>query len=451
MRFEQYRLYHVWDLLVALSVTCVAVTTPLWLVLGYAPAVGTTALDGAITLILCLDVIVQWYRPESARRLTTSRASWSVSRRVAWCSIDVLAAIPFRLLAGTTILSLVPLVKLARVAQRMQQWRHHAVQRANVLRLVFFVYWLLLTAHWLACGWLALNGNTTLADQVVVHGFRRYLRALYWSVTTLSTIGYGDLTPITDAQIVFTMVVMFLGVAIYGYVIGNVASLLANIDLAKRHYLENMERLSAFMRYRDIPPLLQRRLRDYYAHLWENRLGGYDEAGIMADLPESLRTEVALFLRRDLIEQAPLFRGASHELVREMALQLRPVVFTPGDYIMRTGQYGREMYFISRGTVEVMAADGHTVMATLTDGAFFGEVALLFSQPRNASIRAVDYCDLYTLDKDTFDHVLVRYPEFAAQIKEQAEKRPGEEVMAHPEQAAQHALPRQSSHCPETG
>jgi voltage-gated potassium channel len=183
-----------------------------------------------------------------------------------------------------------------------------------------------------------------------------------------------------------------------------------------------MERLGAFMRYRNIPPVLQRRLRDYYAYLWENRLG-YDESNALADLPDSLRTEVALFLRRDFIEHAPLFRGASHELVREMALQLRPVVFTPGDFIFRAGQYGRHMYFISRGMVEIIAPDGEIVMTTLKDGEFFGELALLFSQPRTASARAVDYCDLYTLDKDTFDHALARYPEFAAHIQEEVHRR----------------------------
>lgn len=422
MRFDPQRLYHVWDLVIALSVTYVAVEIPLRLVLGYVPSMSMITLEGAITLILGLDVFMQWYRPESVGRLALSPSSRAASGRVTWCGIDLLAAIPFKFLSSATILPLVHLVKLARVAQRMRQWRHHAVQHANVLRLAFFVYWLLLTAHWLACGWLALDGNTTFADQVVVYGYRRYLRALYWSVTTLATIGYGDLTPTTDAQIAYTMVVMFLGVALYGYVIGNVTSLLANIDLARRHYLENMERLGAFMHYRSIPPTLQRRLRDYYAHLWEHRLG-YDEASVMADFPESLRTEVALFLRRDFIEHAPLFKGASQELVRELALQLHPVVFTPGDYIVRTGQYGRHMYFISRGIVEIIAADGHTVVATLKDREFFGEVALLFSQPRNASVRAVDYCDLYTLDKDTFDQVLARYPGFAAHIKEEAEKR----------------------------
>ena len=111
------------------------------------------------------------------------------------------------------------------------------------------------------------------------------------------------------------------------------------------------------------------------------------------------------------------------ELVREIALELRPVVYTPGDYVFRAGQYGRNMYFISRGTVEIIAADGKTVVNTLHAGNFFGELALLFSQPRTASVRAVDYCDLYTLDKETFDHVLARYPGFAAHIKQEADKR----------------------------
>lgn len=421
MPFEYYRLYQLWDVLIALSVTFIAVETPLRLVLDYAPPIGLMAMDSTLTFLLCLDVYVQWYRhrePAGRVAVSTSRA---VGQRVVWFGVDLLAALPFKLLAPTTLLLLVQLVKLARVAQRLRQWRHHEVHHANVLRLVFFVYWLLLTAHWLACGWLALGGNTTLAGDPA-EGFTRYLRALYWSFTTLATIGYGDLTPVTNPQVVYAMIVMFIGVSAYGYVIGNIAGLLANIDVAKTHYLETMERLVAFMRYRNLPPTLQRRLRDYYAYLWENRLG-YDESSVMAELPDSLRAEVALYLRRDFIEHAPLFKGASHELVREIALELRPVVYTPGDYIFRAGQYGRHMYFISRGTVEVVAADGTTVLNTLKDGDFFGEVALLFSQPRTASVRAVDYCDLYTLDKETFDRILGRYPDFAAHIKSEADKR----------------------------
>jgi hypothetical protein len=368
--------------------------------------------------VLGVDVFVQWYRivPQPVSSAENSR-QWAIAPNIGWRMVDLVAVLPFRVLPGGALFELLRLLKLARMAQLMRRWRHQAVQNAQILRLVFFVCWLFIIAHWLACGWLAIGGIDMEADE-----FSKYLRALYWCITTLATVGYGDIVPKTNLQTVYTMVVMLLGVGVYGYVIGNVTNLVANIDLAKSHYRENMERLAAFMRYRNIPPALQRRLNDYYAYLWENRLG-YDESTVLADLPDSLRIEVAVFLRRDFIERAPLFQGASHELVREMALQLRPVVFTPGDFIFRAGQYGHNMYFISRGTVEIIAPDGSTVLTTLTDGQFFGELALLFSQPRTASVRSVDYCDLYTLDKDTFDHVLTRYPEFAAQIKEEAGRR----------------------------
>jgi len=417
MRLDYHHLYRLWDLLITATMAFVAIEVPEHFVLEY-NITAHPVVYWLVTFVLCVDVFVQWYRiaPQLVRP-AESRPRWAIAPDIGWLIVDLVAVIPFRVLPGGALFELLRLLKLARVAQLMRRWRGQAVQNAQILRLVFFVCWLFIIAHWLACGWLAIGGIDMEADE-----FSKYLRALYWCITTLATVGYGDIVPKTNLQTVYAMVVMLLGVGVYGYVIGNVTNLVANIDLAKTHYRENMERLAAFMRYRNIPPTLQRRLRDYYAYLWENRLG-YDESTILADLPESLRTEVALFLRRDFIEHAPLFQGASHELVREMALQLRPVVFTPGDLIFRAGQYGYNMYFISRGTVEIIAPDGTTVLTTLTDGQFFGELALLFSQPRTASVRAVDYCDLYTLDKDTFERVLMRYPEFAAHIKEEADRR----------------------------
>lgn len=410
--------YYVWDVLLAVSMTFAAVEIPLRYVLDYEPSWMLVVLDWCLIAILCFDVFVRWRRPsESVGRFlpssTTPKRIWSRT----WFSLDVLAAFPFEGFAALATWPLLHLVKLARVAQHMQRWRRHEIQYANILRLVFFIYWLLLTSHWLACGWIALGGSVIQTDKA-----SQYLRALYWCITTLATVGYGDVVPQTNAQTVYAMIAMLIGVGVYGYVIGNVTSLLANIDLAQSHYMESMERLTAFMRYRNIPPLLQRRLRDYHAYLWENRMG-FDEQSVLAELPDSLRSEVALFLRRDFIEHAPLFKGASHELVREMALELRPVVFTPGDYIFRAGQYGRHMYFISHGSVEIVSPDGQTVVNTLHDGDFFGELALLFSQSRSASVRAVNYCDLYTLDKDTFDRVLAHYPDFAAHIRGEAERR----------------------------
>jgi voltage-gated potassium channel len=283
--------------------------------------------------------------------------------------------------------------------------------------MLLFVFWLGLTAHWLACGWLALTGPFDVNDK-----WGSYIHSLYWCVTTLTTVGYGDVTPITKVQEIYTMLVMILGVGMYGYVIGNVATLLANIDMARAQYLSNMERLSTFMKYRDIPSNLQRRIYEYYSYLWEHRLG-FDESAVLSELPGSLQAEVSLVLKGDLITKVPFLRGASHELIRDIAFELHPVVFSPGTWIFQAGEMGRHLYFISHGKVEVIAPDGKTIYTTLEDGDFFGEIALISNQPRTASVRTIDYCDLYTIDRDTFQRILTHYPDFEKHIQEVAQMR----------------------------
>lgn len=95
---------------------------------------------------------------------------------------------------------------------------------------------------------------------------------------------------------------------------------------------------------------------------------------------------------------------------------------------MRRGQIGNQLYFINKGTVDVFAPDDRAVIATLSDGDFFGEMALLTRQPRANTVVAVDYCNLYTLERKKFDQVLEEFPEIAAEVHRVAERRRSESV-----------------------
>jgi putative ABC transport system ATP-binding protein len=87
----------------------------------------------------------------------------------------------------------------------------------------------------------------------------------------------------------------------------------------------------------------------------------------------------------------------------------RVEVFPPGAAIIRAGEPVNErskFYLIRRGTVEVFRADEDGPLqkvAELGPGRYFGEVALLMDQPRNATVRAVDRVEVYTVDRATFD------------------------------------------------
>ena len=178
MRLDYYHLYRLWDLLITATMAFVAIEVPEHYVLEY-NVTAHPVVYWLVTLVLCVDVFVQWYRmgPQLVSPAEHSRR-WATAPNIGWLIVDLVAAIPFRFLPGGALFELLRLLKLARVAQLMRNWRRQAVQNAQILRLVFFVCWLFITAHWLACGWLAIGGIDMEADD-----FSKYLRALYWCIT----------------------------------------------------------------------------------------------------------------------------------------------------------------------------------------------------------------------------------------------------------------------------
>ncbi len=120
-------------------------------------------------------------------------------------------------------------------------------------------------------------------------------------------------------------------------------------------------------------------------------------------------------INRDVLERVPLFAECDAVFLHNLAMMLQPVVVRRGDWIIRKGEPEKEMYIINRGQVDVIDEKSH-VIATLSDGDFFGEMGLLLSQPRTASIRATTDCDLFMLAQTDFRKALHDQPQFAVSI-----------------------------------
>jgi voltage-gated potassium channel len=424
------RLRRYWDFSILAAAIYAALTIPISVVFRSASPGLSLVSDLLVVLVFMADIGMNFNTSfRSQGKLVEERAT--VARRYVrgWLWLDVTAALPigviFALTASTSggtalqLLRLIPLLKLIRIGRTLGRIGDTNVNPA-ILRLSQLVFWILLAAHVISCGWMLIAGNPDgLAPR------DRYIEAFYWTITTLTTIGYGDITPSGSAQIAFVVLIEILGAGMYGLVIGNIANLIANIDVAKTQYREKLDKVSAFLKYRNIPGDLQRKINNYYTYLWESRRG-YAESSVLDDLPDPLKVSVSLFLNKEIIEKVPIFEKASDDLIRDIIMNLQPVVFTPEDYIVRAGETGFDMFFISKGSVDVVSPNERMVYATLRDGQFFGEIALLLSTPRTATIKAREYCDLYRLDKETFDRVVSRYPEFAETIQELAESRRAE-------------------------
>lgn len=384
-----------------------------------------------IALVFAVDILIEFqtvYQHEGS--LIIDLRERSLRYLKGSLVADVLAAFPGLFLQAKGVLPsgifvivyFMPLLKLIKVNKTLRE-TGEAIINPAIFRLLMLVFWILMAAHLIACLWILVSGNP---DNLIP--VDRYISSFYWTMTTLATIGYGDITPKGSQQMLFVIVIEVLGAAMYGLVIGNIAGLIANIDVAKSQYREKLDKINSFLRYRNIPEHLMKKINNYYSYLWDTRKG-YDEIEFLHDLPVALKESVALHLNKEIIQRVPLFEKADASLIRDIILQLEPVVFTPGDYIVRAGELGRDMFFISKGTVTVVSADETITYAILKAGQFFGEISLLLSMPRTATIKATGFCELYRLDKDQFSIVVEQYPEFKQSIQVLAEKR-REEVQA---------------------
>ena len=388
-----------WDLAVAAVATAAAVYVPLAVLPGFVEP--SAAVEWGLTAVFGLDAVVQARRLREAPRRGARRTLVATG----------LAAVP-AFLVGVQALWLLRLLALARVADAVRTLGRRDAGSASRLRLATLAYGLALTVHLVTCGFVRLGGVPPGPDA------DRYLGAAYWSVSTLTTVGYGDVLPQTPLQKLYAIGVMLLGVGVYATLIGNVASLVSRADPLRAAHAQQRERRDAFMRYRALPVPLRRRVQAYHDYLWDRGLAG-SEAEVLGDLPPGLRDEVALALRRDLVRGVPLFEGASDAFRRDVTLQMRPIAALAGDTLVRAGESGREMYVLSRGAAEVLGPDGE-VLRTLTAGDVFGELALLHDAPRTATVRALVTSDLYVLERDAYERVARAHPELAVALRRRA-------------------------------
>ena len=124
----------------------------------------------------------------------------------------------------------------------------------------------------------------------------------------------------------------------------------------------------------------------------------------------------------DVLERLPLFENADPLLLNSAIMVLHSATAAAGDIIIRQGDSAEEMYLICRGEVEVIENQDR-VVGILNDGDFFGEIGLLMSIPRTATIRARTLCDLFVMKRADFVRILQDHPQFADKIVTVARER----------------------------
>ncbi|KAG9402212.1 Potassium voltage-gated channel sub H member 5 [Aphanomyces cochlioides] len=260
--------------------------------------------------------------------------------------------------------------------------------------------------------WISDQGlnNATLGE--------KYVLSLYFAFTTMATVGYGDILPISHLEVAYVIFYMLVGASVFGYIIGSMSSLVDQMQTKSMAAKEKMNRVKDYMKERRLPKPLCNRIRRYF-EFYMSQKEIADESAFLDDLSDDLRTQLVLHLNRDVVSKISFFSHQDDACISYLMGILYQECCTPGEYIFYEGEYGRHMYFLVKGTVEVVINAGTAKEITckvLTEGSFFGELAMLLSSKRCASVRAKTFGILYVLSRNGMERIRTHYPDISNQI-----------------------------------
>ncbi|XP_038073452.1 cyclic nucleotide-gated channel rod photoreceptor subunit alpha-like [Patiria miniata] len=295
----------------------------------------------------------------------------------------------------------------------------------NRVRAFKLIMYLGVIIHWIGCFYYMLsdmegfgsNDWVYPAEEASQGLLRKYILCIYWSMMTLTTIGETD-PPHNDIEYVFTGITFLVGVFLFAAVVGNVGDVISNMNAARQEFTTKMDAIKFYMNHRKVPDVLQTRVKKWSDYAW-SRTQALDDQTFLEILPPRLRAEIAIHVHLETLKKVKIFEDCEQGLLCELVLKLRSQIFSPGDYICRRGEIGREMYIINHGKVQVVVQDAETqqsmVVATLSEGNYFGEISLLKldegQNRRTADVVSLGYSELLCLSKKDLMQALVEYPD----------------------------------------
>uniref|UniRef100_A0A3Q3LYM8 Voltage-gated delayed rectifier potassium channel KCNH4 n=1 Tax=Mastacembelus armatus TaxID=205130 RepID=A0A3Q3LYM8_9TELE len=238
-----------------------------------------------------------------------------------------------------------------------------------------------------------------------------YVTSLYFALSSLTSVGFGNVSANTDSEKIFSICTMLIGALMHAVVFGNVTAIIQRMYSRRSLYHTRTKDLKDFIRVHRLPKALEQRMLECFQTMWSVN-NGIDVSELLKDFPDELRADIAMHLNKELL-QLPLFESASRGCLRSLSLIIKTSFCAPGEFLIRQGDALQAIYFVCSGSMEVLK--DNTVLAILGKGDLIGSDSLTKEQviKTNANVKALTYCDLQYISLKGLREVLRLYPEYA--------------------------------------
>ena len=212
-----------------------------------------------------------------------------------------------------------------------------------IYRLINLTTKILFISHFSACLWhyIALNenDNSNWLSQYYGNEFcssgSRYFTSLYWSITTITTVGYGDIYPKSNLEKTFSILMMLIGCGLFGYSLNSINEIIKDYNEGQRQYKETLKAMNRSLRRQNIPANLILKAKKYLKHAWKEEMANQKQSLFMNKLPSNLTEEIEKNKNKNVLQKMTFFNRFSKQFLRKLRCHIREMKFAPGDFIIQ--------------------------------------------------------------------------------------------------------------------
>ena len=404
----------------------------------------TITIDLIIDIFLFIDIILNFFTAfvDKFDKLILDHKKIVFNYLFSWFIFDFISIIPLNYLTKNKfkynkltritkipnlykLLRFLKLLRITKINSKQDKNQTKSIFRKlqindNIIKLLIYSLTFFLITHIMSCLWFFI---TTIEENpnnwIIKFGyldksnFEKYIICVYWTLTTMTTVGYGDITAKTANEKIYNIFNMGFGVVIYSFAIGSMSSIVENMDEKNKDVQKKLNMLEHIKKNFKI---------DYKVYYKVKRIIKFElnkeqeeKKEFLEELPNNLKVELSKVIHDNKIKNLYIFLNKPSDFIAYVAPLLKPIIFLQDDYIYKINDIIKEIFFISKGTV-YFCLDikyGEKEIKNFKKNNNFGEIEMCLNERIKYNIKIKSRkCDMFILKNEDFLKISVNYSSY---------------------------------------
>jgi CRP-like cAMP-binding protein len=358
-------------------------------------------------------------------QLVCSRRKIATNYLTSGFAVDVMTVFPFYLISSSNsnqlfgllrVFRLLKLLKARRLTDFLKRFEQISYfkslnkqiqENLAIVRLVGFLCVVFILLHISACIWhfVARFEENEPETWVTAFGLRdkpngiRYLSSLYFSMAVFTTVGYGDILPVTSSEKIFTTIWLFFGVGLYSFFISSISSLLTASSIRRATLNDKLIMYSVLSKDMRLSDDLAKVIAAVVADEEQTTLLSFKQRhAAVRFIPKTARVEVATSAYEGAVNGVPFLSSQNSSFLSNIVPLLKYRRIERNSWVYTKGEFAEEIFFLVKGRINYIT-NGY-IFKTMVQGAYFGEIEVLDSTARAFGVSSEEDSEMLVMDLD---------------------------------------------------